>query len=54
LKELGAHAFLDSTSKEEMTAAANSFDFILDTVSAHHDLSAYIKLLKLGKTSTLV
>mmetsp|Transcript_24235 Transcript_24235/g.33232 ORF Transcript_24235/g.33232 Transcript_24235/m.33232 type:complete len:359 (+) Transcript_24235:72-1148(+) len=54
LKELGAHAFLDSTSSEDMAAAANSFDFILDTVSAHHDLSSYISLLRLDGKIILV
>ncbi len=32
----------------------NSFDFILDTVSAQHDLNAYIALLKRDGTMTLV
>ena len=31
-----------------------SFDFILDTVSAQHDLNAYINLLKRDGTMTLV
>jgi uncharacterized zinc-type alcohol dehydrogenase-like protein len=31
-----------------------SFDFILDAVSADHDLNAYLKLLKLDGTMTLV
>ena len=29
-----------------MEKHANSFDFILDTVSAEHDLNAYLNLLK--------
>ena len=32
----------------------HSFDFILDTVSAQHDLNAYIALLKRDGTMTLV
>ncbi len=32
----------------------NSFDFILDTVSAPHDLNAYLSLLKRDGTLTLV
>src|SRR5690606_12563820 len=35
-------------------AHANSFDFILDTVSAKHDLNAYLQLLKRDGTLTLV
>ena len=31
-----------------------SFDFILDTVSAHHDFNAYLDLLKRDGTLTLV
>jgi len=45
MTQLGADAFLDSTDEAAMTAAAGSFDFILNAVSAQHDLSAYIGLL---------
>ncbi len=31
---------------QQMAAHAGSFDFILDTVSADHDLNAYLNLLK--------
>ena len=37
-----------------MAKHAASFDFILDTVSAPHDLNAYLKLLKLDATLCLV
>ena len=37
-----------------MQKHAGSFDFILDTVSAEHDLNAYLQLLKLDGTLTLV
>jgi len=37
-----------------MQKHAGSFDFILDTVSADHDLNAYLQLLKLNGTMTLV
>jgi alcohol dehydrogenase (NADP+) len=37
-----------------MIRQANSFDFILDTVSANHDLNAYVRLLKRDGTTTLV
>jgi uncharacterized zinc-type alcohol dehydrogenase-like protein len=32
----------------------NSFDFILDTVSAQHDINAYLELLKANATLVLV
>jgi uncharacterized zinc-type alcohol dehydrogenase-like protein len=38
----------------EMEKHAGSFDFILDTVSAVHDVNAYLELLKLDGTLTLV
>ena len=38
----------------EMPKHAGSFDFILDTVSAPHDLNAYLELLKRDGTLTLV
>jgi uncharacterized zinc-type alcohol dehydrogenase-like protein len=37
-----------------MAKHKSSFDFILDTVSAEHDLNAYLKLIKLDGTLTLV
>ena len=36
----------------EMQKHASSFDFILDTVSAEHDLNAYLDMLKLDGTLT--
>lgn len=43
---LGAHEVILSSSAEAMEKAAGSFNFILDTVSAPHDLGVYIQLLK--------
>ncbi len=43
---LGAHEVVVSTDKEAMRAKANSFDMILDAVSAEHDANAYLALLK--------
>jgi uncharacterized zinc-type alcohol dehydrogenase-like protein len=37
-----------------MQKHAGSFDFILDAVSADHDLNAYLQLLKLDGAMTLV
>ena len=53
-KRLGAHEVVLSKDPEEMQKHAASFDFILDTVSAPHDLNAYIMLLKRDGTLTLV
>ncbi|GBG30020.1 Cinnamyl alcohol dehydrogenase 2 [Hondaea fermentalgiana] len=44
---LGAHDFVDVKDPEAMKSAAGSIDFILDTISAKHDLNAYLSLLKL-------
>jgi uncharacterized zinc-type alcohol dehydrogenase-like protein len=51
---LGAHEVVVSKDQGEMNKHLNSFDFILDAVSAEHDLNAYLKLLKVDGTLTLV
>jgi uncharacterized zinc-type alcohol dehydrogenase-like protein len=51
---LGADEVVLSTDSDAMKAQANSFDFILDTVSAPHSLDPYIALLKQDATMTLV
>ena len=51
---LGAHEVVLSKDADEMLKHAGSFDFILDTVSAQHDLNAYISLLKRDGILTLV
>ena len=51
---LGAHEVVVSTDAAELARHAGSFDFILDTVSADHDLNAYLVLLKRDGTMTLV
>jgi len=53
-KRLGAHEVVVSKNPDEMTKHADSFDFILDTVSAQHDLNAYLALVKRGGTMVLV
>jgi alcohol dehydrogenase (NADP+) len=53
-KRLGADEVVLSKSDAEMTKHAASFDFILDTVSANHDLNAYLQLLNLDGTMVLV
>jgi uncharacterized zinc-type alcohol dehydrogenase-like protein len=51
---LGADEVVMSKNEVEMQKHAGSFDFILDAVSAEHDLNAYVQLLKLDGTMTLV
>ena len=51
---LGADEVVLSKDANEMAKHAGSFDFILDAVSADHDLNAYIHLLRRDGTLTLV
>jgi alcohol dehydrogenase (NADP+) len=53
-KKLGAHEVILSKNEDEMDKHEKSFDFILDTVSAPHDLDAYLSLLKRDGTLVLV
>ena len=51
---LGADEVVVSRNADEMQKHAGSFDFILDTVSADHDINAYINLLGRDGNLTLV
>jgi alcohol dehydrogenase (NADP+) len=51
---LGADEVVVSRNADEMQKHAGSFDFILDTVSAEHDLNAYVNLLTRDGNLTLV
>ena len=51
---LGAHEVVISRDANEMQKHAESFDFILDTVSAEHDVNAYLNLLRRDGNLTLV
>ena len=51
---LGADDVVVSRNTDEMRKHTGRFDFILDTVSAEHDLNAYIGLLRVDGTITLV
>jgi alcohol dehydrogenase (NADP+) len=53
-RRLGADEVVISTDPAAMAAHAGTFDFILDTISAPHDVAEYLKLLKRGATMTLV
>jgi uncharacterized zinc-type alcohol dehydrogenase-like protein len=51
---LGAHEVVVSKDADAMKKHQGSFNFILDAVSAQHDVNAYLSLLKLDGTLTLV
>lgn len=51
---LGADEVVISKNKEELEKHTRSFDFILDTISADHDINAYINLLVPDGNLTLV
>jgi len=53
-RRLGAHNFVVSLDPKNLDALANHFDFILDAVSAPHDLNAYLRLLRRDGVLTLV
>ncbi len=53
-KRFGAYEVVLSRDEEAMKRHVSSFDFILDTVGAKHDLNAYLELLKCDGTLTLV
>ncbi|MGZ8997443.1 MAG: NAD(P)-dependent alcohol dehydrogenase [Allosphingosinicella sp.] len=52
--ELGADEVVVSRNPDEMSKHQRSFDFILNTVAASHDLDAFTSLLKLDGTMCLV
>ncbi len=51
---LGAKDVVITKNPDEMKKHENSFDFILDTVSAPHDVNAYLPLLKRDGAMVLV
>jgi alcohol dehydrogenase (NADP+) len=53
-KRLGAHEVVISKNQDEMNAHLQSFDFILNTVAAPHNLDAFTALLKRDGTLCLV
>src|ERR1700680_965241 len=53
-RRLGADEVVVSKNADEMTKHAGTFDFILDAVSADHDINAYINLLRRDGNLTLV
>jgi len=53
-KRLGADEVVISKDADAVAKHAGSFDMILDTVSADHDLNAYLALLKLDASLVIV
>jgi len=51
---LGADEVIVSSKTDEMQSHAGTFHFILDTVSAQHDVNAYLELLAANGTLVLV
>jgi uncharacterized zinc-type alcohol dehydrogenase-like protein len=51
---LGAHEVIISRDEAQLQAQAGRFDFILDAVSAPHDINAYLNLLKRDGNLVLV
>ncbi|HEX6044490.1 MAG TPA: NAD(P)-dependent alcohol dehydrogenase, partial [Pyrinomonadaceae bacterium] len=53
-QRLGADEVVVSRNPDEMAQHTESFDFILDTVSAQHDINSYLSLLARDGNLTLV
>jgi alcohol dehydrogenase (NADP+) len=53
-KKLGAHNFVVTSDSKQTKNVKGYFDFILDTVSAPHDLKLYLSLLKTNGTHIMV
>lgn len=51
---LGAHKVIISKDPEQMKSQIGQLDFILDTVSAPHDVNAYLQCLRLNGAMVLV
>lgn len=51
---LGAHEVVVTRDANAMAKQAGSFDFILDTISADHDINSYLNLLRRDGNLTLV
>jgi len=53
-RALGAHKFVVTKDEAQFKAVQGTFDFILDTVSAPHDVNEYLGLLKTDGTHIVV
>jgi alcohol dehydrogenase (NADP+) len=53
-RKLGVHKFVVTTDRKQTKEVRGYFDFILDTVSAPHDMKLYLSLLKTNGTHIMV
>lgn len=53
-KRLGAHHFVNTNDEEAVAKVRNHFDFILDTVSAQHDVNMHLGMVKTDGTMVMV
>lgn len=53
-RRLGAHDLIASADIEQMAAARDGFDVVIDTISASHDLGPYLKLVAMDGTLSLL
>ncbi|HLZ97865.1 MAG TPA: NAD(P)-dependent alcohol dehydrogenase [Steroidobacteraceae bacterium] len=53
-RRVGAHEVVLSTDADQMRRQAGSFDFLLDTVSASHDVNALVAMLKRDCTLAMI
>ncbi|MEU3465564.1 NAD(P)-dependent alcohol dehydrogenase [Streptomyces sp. NPDC006733] len=53
-RTLGAHDLIASTDPQQMAAARDTFDVVLDTISAPHDLGPYLHLVAMDGTLSLL
>ncbi|MEU8393842.1 NAD(P)-dependent alcohol dehydrogenase [Nonomuraea sp. NPDC048892] len=49
-RRLGAQGFVVSTDPDQLAAARDTFDVVIDTVSAPHDLGPYLRLVAMDGT----
>jgi uncharacterized zinc-type alcohol dehydrogenase-like protein len=52
--QLGAHKFVVTKDDKALQGVQNYFDFIIDTVSAQHDINMYLRMLRLDGTLILL
>lgn len=53
-RKLGAHDFIASTDAPLMATARDTFDVVIDTISAPHDLAPYLKLVAMDGALSLL
>ena len=54
LSKLGAHKYIDMKDENAVKSAGESFDMIIDTISAFHDVNTYLSTLDVDGTLVMV